>query len=307
MKTKQNHSNYIQLRTGTIKAQNIDFNLLAGDTVVNSEKVTINDLHFYDYKDKRLPFQHGIEKPLLTELIKKVKTSISIDTILLRNGLIEYEEFNPKTDQFGKIKLSKIRGRVLGVKNYDFLQTDSLTYNLYALFMDAADLRVSYAQSYTDTLSGSYLKVIASSFDLTKLNPLLIPFASAEVKRGYLDTIRMSAIFRKHIAFGTMRMYYHDLNVQYLKKGDEVNQTVLTKSVSLVANSMVRTKNQSGKGEVFAERDPEKGFVNYWLKIVIGGVFTNTGVRTDQKQEKKYNRSIKKYNVPPIPNIPVDY
>jgi hypothetical protein len=70
---------------------------------------------------------------------------------------------------------------------------------------------------------------------------------------------------------------------------------------------MVRTKNQSGKGEVFAERDPEKGFVNYWLKIVIGGVFTNTGVRTDQKQEKKYNRSIKKYNVPPIPNIPVDY
>ena len=69
----------------------------------------------------------------------------------------------------------------------------------------------------------------------------------------------------------------------------------------------MHTKNQRGAGEVYAERDPEKGFVNYWVKIVIGGVFTNTGVRTNIKQERKYQKGIKKHGVPPIPPIPVDF
>lgn len=61
-------------------------------------------------------------------------------------------------------------------------------------------------------------------------------------------------------------------------------KSVLTKSVSLMTNSIVGTKNQSGKGEVFAQRDPEKGFVKYWPKVFIGGLFTNTGVRTDRNR-----------------------
>jgi len=73
------------------------------------------------------------------------------------------------------------------------------------------------------------------------------------------------------------------------------------------ANRIVNNKNIEGSGEVYAERDPEKGFVNYWVKILIGGLFTNTGIRTDSKQEKKYYQSIKKYNIPPIQDIPVDY
>jgi hypothetical protein len=77
--------------------------------------------------------------------------------------------------------------------------------------------------------------------------------------------------------------------------------------VSFFANRIVHNKNQSGTGAVYAERDPEKGFVNYWVKIFIGGVFSNTGIRTDKKQERKYYQSVKKYKVPPIPNIPVDY
>jgi hypothetical protein len=43
------------------------------------------------------------------------------------------------------------------------------------------------------------------------------------------------------------------------------------------------------------------------VKILIGGLLTNTGIKTDNKQEKKYYQSIKKYKVPLIQDIPVDY
>lgn len=307
MNSRQYQSNYMKLNTGLIKVKDFDFNLLINDSIFHSEKITINDLYFYDYKDKRLPFQYGIEKPLLTDLLKRIKPKILIDSILLKNAGIVYEEFNDKTQQVGIIKLSKVRGVITGVKSDNFLPTDSIRFNLYARFMDATDLKASYAQSYADSLSGFQLKVIAGSFNLRTLNPLLKPFASALIKSGHLDTIRMSVVGRKYVAYGIMKMHYHNLNVQYLNKGIEENPSMKSRLISFYANRIVNNKNLDGSGEVYAERDPEKGFVNYWVKIVIGGLFTNTGVRTDNKQEKKYYQSIEKYNVPPIPDIPVDF
>jgi hypothetical protein len=139
------------------------------------------------------------------------------------------------------------------------------------------------------------------------LNPLLEPFVSAEVKTGHLDTLRMSVIGRKYVAFGVMKMRYHGLNVQYLDKGNQVQQSLKAKTISFFANRIVHKNNRWGTGNVYAERDPEKGFVNFWVKILVGGVLTNTGVRTEKKQIKKYEKGLKLHDVPPIPDIPVDF
>lgn len=307
MASKEYQSNYMQLYSGRISLKGIDFNLLLNDTVINSKKINVNDVHFLSYKDKRLPFRHGIEKPMLTDMLRQLNLKIKVDSLVVKDSKIEYEEFNDKTLKYGNIDFTRLRGAITGIKNYNLTVNDSLRFNMYARFMNATDLRLKYAQSFSDSLSGFHLKVIASSFDLTKLNPLLAPFASAEAKSGYLDTLRMSVTGRKHLAYGVMKMYYHDLNVQYLDKGNEGHQSLKAKSISFFANRLVHKKNQRGTGDVFAERDPEKGFVNYWVKIFIGGVLTNTGVRTDNKQQRKYKKSIKNYNVPDIPDIPVDY
>ncbi len=307
MQTKEFQTTHNQLYTGNISLKGLDFSRLMQDTVVYAKKATLNDLKFIIYKDKRLPFRHGVEKPMLTNLLLNIHPKIEIDSVILKNGFIEYEEFNNKTEQYGKIKLNHIRGAISNVKTFHPLPDDSLSFNVYARLLDTADLRIRYHQSYADSLSGFNLKLIVSSFDLTALNPILRPFASAELKSGNLDTIRMSVIGRKYVAYGVMKMYYDDLNAVYLRKGDSENTNFFTKSISFFANRIVHTRNKYGSGDVYAERDPEKGFVNYWVKIVIGGVFTNTGVRTNNKQEKKYKQSIEKHKVPPIPDIPVDF
>lgn len=307
MSTKKFQSNYMQLYSGLLTVNNINLEKAATDSVVDIQKITANNLFFKTYKDKRLPFEHNVTKPFLTEMLNKVKFKYSADSVIFRNSAIEYEEFNDKTQQYGKINISKIRGRATNLKNYNHTQTDSLKLNVQARFMDATNLRLLFEQSYTDSLFGFQLKVIGSSFDLRKLNPLLEPIVSAEVKTGYLDTLRMSVIGRKYVAFGEMKMHYHGLNVQYLDKGSEVHQSLKAKTISFFANRIVHKNNRWGTGKVYAERDPEKGFVNYWVKILVGGVLTNTGVRTEKKQIKKYEKGLKMHDVPPIPNNPVDF
>jgi hypothetical protein len=307
MKTKVFQTTYIQVNTGLINVKDIDFGDLLNDTILHPKKVTVNGLHFRAYKDKRLPFQSGIEKPMLTNMLLNIKPKIQVDSVLLKSGRIDYEEFNDRTQQYGKVGFTKLKGAVAGVKTFDPKPPDSLRFNIYSRLLDTVDLRVKYKQSYSDSLSGFNLKLIVNSVNLTSLNPMLLPFASAELKSGNLDTIRMSVIGRKYVAFGVMKMYYDDLNAVVLNKGDSSNKTLVTKSISFFANRIVHTKNKRGTGMVYAERDREKGFVNYWVKIVIGGVFTNAGVRTNKKQERKYEKGLKIHEVPPIPDIPVDY
>jgi hypothetical protein len=110
-------------------------------------------------------------------------------------------------------------------------------------------------------------------------------------------------IGREYIAHGKMRMLYRDLKLEMLNKADQEKKTFGTKLISWVANLVVRRDNFKKTGTVFTERIRERSVFNYWIKIVLSGALTNAGIKTNSKQEKKYKKSVKKINVPEIPEV----
>lgn len=307
LKEKGFQTVYLRLNSGSIAFEGVNIQKLLNKKEFAATKVKLNGLQLYTYKDKRYPFKHGVTKPMLTELLQKIKIPVAIDTLMFANSNIVYEEFNDRTMQQGHINLTKMRGMIRNIKTNNALAGDSLRFSIYARLLDTAVFRASYKQSYLDSLHGFKLNLVANALDIRSLNPMMHPFASASIKSGRLDTLRMGAVGRKYVAFGTMRMYYRNLNVELINKGDTANKTFVTRSVSFLANKIVRKNHRRGKGEVYAERNFEKGFVNYWVKIVIGGVLTNSGVRSNRKQERKYEQAIRKHEVPPITDIPTDF
>ena len=76
--------------------------------------------------------------------------------------------------------------------------------------------------------------------------------------------------------------------------------------ITFLGNLIVHKKNGKGTGDIYTERISEKGFPNYWIRILLSGALTNTGIRTNKKVEKKYYDGIKKFDVPPITEITID-
>jgi len=133
---------------------------------------------------------------------------------------------------------------------------------------------------------------------------MLEPLVSAKITSGRVDTIRLNAIGREYVAHGKMKMYYHDLKAQYLQKGDASLKTLKTRLINFAANDLIlRHNNKKGYGEVYAERVRERSVINYWLKMAISGMMSSTGVKSNKKQENRYKKSIKKLNVPEIPEV----
>jgi hypothetical protein len=140
-------------------------------------------------------------------------------------------------------------------------------------------------------------------FGLPALNSVILPTANMKINRGWLDTLELRVMGNDYLAHGKMRMYYKDFKIQFLSNKELEKRTVFTKALSWLANTFLRTNNVEKTGTVFAERTREKSFVNYWVKILLSGAMTNTRIRKNSKQEKRYQKALKRIQVPELPEV----
>lgn len=294
---------HIQVNTKKISIRNFDIEKIATDSSYEIEYVEVDQPNLLIYKDKRLPFEHGIIKPLPVDMIDKIGPRIRIDSIKLFNGRVTYEEFNEKTNSIGTVFFTNVQARLRNITNHDHSIKDSLKLGATARFLDTAYVGIRFHESYTDSLSAFLLQIRIGAFGLPALNPVLKPLASARIDKGYLDTLELKVIGREYLAHGKMRMLYRDLKLEMLNKADQEKRTFATKAISWLANLIVRRDNFKKTGTVFTERIRERSVFNYWIKIVLSGALTNSGIKKNSKQEKKYKKSVRKINVPEIPEV----
>jgi hypothetical protein len=302
-RTLKFQKDYIQVHTKKIRIRDFDIEKIATDSSYDINYIEVDEPDLSIYKDKRIPFEHGIIKPLPVNMIKNIGPRIHIDSIRLYNGTVAYEEYNEKTNSIGKVFFTKMQVRLRNIDNHEHALTDSLRLGATARFLDTANVSLRFHESYTDSLAGFLLQIRIGRFSLPAVNPVLRPLANAKIDKGYLDTLQLKVIGREYLAHGKMRMLYKDLQVELLNKEDQEKKTLLTKLESWVANLFVQSSNVKKTGIVFTQRVRERSVFNYWIKILLSGAMTNTGIKKNTKQEKKYKKSVKKIHVPEIPEV----
>ncbi len=300
--TKQTfQTDYMTLQSGAISVGPVDLDTYIENKTLYIKKGAIDKLLFTDYKDKQLPFNAGIIKPLAVNILKKVSQKIAIDTVLLTNAEVVYTEVSEKTKQAGTIPITRMNLKLTTVKNYNINPADSLGISATGYLMDTAWIRLRVKESYTDTLGGFLMTMIMKPVDLTILNPVLIPLASAKIESGFLDTLSMRAIGREYLSWGEMQMFYHDLKIRVLKNGDEKEKKFLTGLISFLANSLIiKNKNTSRTGNVFFIRNRDKSAINYLIKIAMSGMASSVGAKKNKKMLRRYKKELEKRNLPPI-------
>lgn len=294
-------TDYFTIKSGAISIGPVNVDRYISNKTLNIGTAIIDKLFFTDYKDKQLPFNSGVIKPLPVNMIKKILQKFSIDTVLLSNATVEYTEFNEKTKKAGTIPVTRMMVRLLTVKNYNVNPSDSLSILATGYLMDKAWIRLKVKESYTDTLGGFLMTVRMKPADLTVLNPVLIPLASVKLESGYLDTLSMRAVGREYLSLGEMQMLYHDLKIRILKNGNETNKSFLNGLVNFLANSfVVKKNNKSRTGNVFFIRNRDKSAINYLIKIALSGMASSAGVKSNKKMIRRYKKELEKRNLPPI-------
>ena len=158
--------------------------------------------------------------------------------------------------------------------------------------MDSAWIALKLRESYTDSLAGFLMSANVKPADARILNPILIPLVSAKLESGFMDTMSLQVTGKEYVAIGEMTMYYRDLKVKILKKGEEGKRSIATSFMNFVANNFVIKKsNRSRTGTIFFERLRNKSTLNYLLKIALSGVSSSAGLKKSKKQLRRYKKN----------------
>lgn len=290
-------TDYLQIKTGAIDIGPFDIDSYLVDTVIRVGRIRFNDVVLNDFRDRRPPFRGGIIKPLMVNRIKTIPVKIAADSLIFNNADITYAELNPKTNQTGIITFNNTTLKFFPVRNFNFSATDSLRIHANGYLMDSIWVRLRLKESYTDSLSGFLLTLRMKPAELRLLNPVLTPLASARLRSGRLDSLSMRVAGGEYMAYGEIKMNYHDLNIEILRNGTDRKKGFLT----MLANSfIIRNKNEHRTASVFYIRNREKSPINYLIKILMSGVNSSIGAKSNRKVIRQYKKELRQRNLPPV-------
>ncbi len=283
---------FIQMHTGKGSIRGYEMIPLAADTAWRIREMQLDRLRMLVERDKRFPPDSVPYRPLLTGSLESIPLPVAIDRIDLSNSEIRYNEIAEKNGREGTIFFNDLTATVRDARNYDISETDSLRISARTKLMGQGDLRLSFSESYTDSLKGFFMLVRMGKMPFDALSPLLQPMFNIKIERGQMDSLSLRVKANDYLAYGKMDMNYHHLKV-FLLKEDGRKKAFLSR----VLNTLVRTNN-TRSGMVFRERMRNKSTFNYWGKIALSGLLTNMGVQKNKKAEKKYRREMLHLNLP---------
>ena len=133
--------------------------------------------------------------------------------------------------------------------------------------------------------------------NLALINPVLRALASAELKSGRLDTLSMRVVGRDELAFGEIKMSYHNLKVLVLKKGGR-KRPLLSGIQNFFANTLIKNESNEKGSRIFIRRQKDRSAINYLVKITLNGI-TNT--ITGKKSKKAYRKNKEEIAKKPLP------
>ncbi|MBC7949486.1 MAG: hypothetical protein H7Y42_16485 [Chitinophagaceae bacterium] len=281
---------YLTLETGAISVGPFDIDKFLYDTIVDAGSVNIDRLYLSDYRDKRLPFEGGVIKPLPVDLLKKLPIKLTLDSVSITNSTVLYSEVNHKNNKTGNITVDRLNARMTSVRNFDHEVGDSLRVQAHAYLLDSVPIALTVTESYTDTLSGFLMTVKVPAIDARVLNPILIPLASIEIKSAMIDSLSMYAEGREYAAKGEMTLYYHDLKIKVLNTKSGSPPSTRGFFTFLANTFFIKNSNTSRKGLVFFKRDREKSAMNYLVKIALSGIGSSIGAKSNKKQLRRFEK-----------------
>ncbi|HEV2479785.1 MAG TPA: hypothetical protein VGS79_08965 [Puia sp.] len=266
-------------------------------TSVGIDKLVLDGVSVDASRDRHLPFHHGIEKPMPTKLLDKVPFDIHIDTALLINDDVTYNELSPASNRWSTVHIASIDGSIKGLKTRDNTR-DTLKLDAHARLFDGHIRRFDYRESYGDSLSSFTAKTTLAAVDLKKFSEISIPAAAVSITGGYVDTAWSTWQGNRYAAYGTMNFYFNKLRIKVLNKKDSLRRGVVPELETWAARILLPGSNKR-TSEIFFERDREKFVFNYWVKTQASGILAALVREKQWTYRKRYDQLAPTYSLPP--------
>lgn len=203
-----------------LRMQGADFAALALGSGVRARRLTLDSLHVKVTSDYRGPLHHGTHRTP-QQWIADLGQSVDVDSIVVRDGEVEYREWRPDQAAPGVLNFGHIEATFAPVHHVVGRQStgDPLGFVATAQLLRAGRLAVRIAvpldaPTFDMAFGGTLGPMPATAFNL-----VLEHLESWKIEHGQVDRITFGATVRRGIARGSLTPIYTDLSVRVTGHG----------------------------------------------------------------------------------------
>lgn len=256
----------------------------------HADEVSINDLDLTVFRDKRLPFPKKLNTKLLFQSVTDLPFRFSIDTILLKNANVAYQEIVAEAKKPGIITFNDLFVEVTNLTNIDSISeknNHSARMAAEGKIMGKGLLKTSFTLPLNAKALPATVTGMLKDFNLTTLNPMIEHVAFMKIEDGYLKTLDFNFKYDSEESSGKMEFEYSNLKVGAISKKADKTAGIRRNIKSFITNTFIINSNnlKSDKnfrvGDIGFERDKKKSLINYWWKSLLSGFKSSTGIRPE--------------------------
>jgi hypothetical protein len=259
--------------------------LLQGNMIADS--LVMDESMFKIFRDLSYPREDKSKKGNYPhQLLMKAPMDVALKTVVIRSGLIEYKEKNPKSDSSGKVRFQNVYAVLHNVSNRDEdLKNNSVcTLTFKSNFLGKAPINATLQMYLADHHGKFSIKGTLSPVDATVFNELTRPMGLASIESGKINRLNFNLAGSDDEIHGTVLLLYNDLKVTLLKKDEKNNELKKKKLASLLANAFIINenpkKNKTPRTAMLYSfpRDMQRSFFNLLWKSIFTGVKQTVGM-----------------------------
>ncbi|MEN2280486.1 hypothetical protein AAGF08_00010 [Algoriphagus sp. SE2] len=287
-------------RVKRITLQNIDFNQYFLDNKLKAQGLILDSLELDVFRDKRLPLKEGVYKPMPQALMRSAPFDLIIDSVMIHDGIIRYQEFGPKsmlpgTIYFDQVNL-KMEPFILSKEGEEF-PLKSTRLEATSKLMGQGDVKLEAKLFYKEPYPME-VDVEMGEFDLTSINEMLSRGVFVKVLDGKVTDGKWNFKVNDDVARGKMNFHYEDLKIEFLDSLTLNRGTGKLNMMTFLANIFVKNDNprkflnKRVKSRIYFERDKSKFIFGGWWRATFSGLKGSLGLGQPKdprrKEEEEY-------------------
>lgn len=284
------HQDWFDVSIESIALTGIDVPGYFAEKRLRIQDIQITDATLQNFKNKKIPGPRHIV-PMIYSGLQKAPLKLDFQKVGVKNLSVVYEELAQKGKEPGKLFFTDMNGTFSGLTNIVSYPEQYVRLDVTGKLMGKGAFNAVWRLP-VDSLNDRFLlEAHMTGFDLTALNPLLIPLAFAEVQSGRLRELTFSTEASSQEATIRMQFLYNDLKMALLK--DQDGELTDKKFLSGLVNRILKQDNpdKTEKGihkprvsNISIVRDPYHSTFNYIWQIMRPALIESVGV-SKNKQE----------------------
>ncbi|WPR75293.1 hypothetical protein [Algoriphagus sp. NG3] len=289
----------IEASVDRIQLEEIDFDAYFLNKNLKAQVLRMEGMRMDVFRDKRIPLKEGVIKPMPQELMENALFDLEIDSVIVQNGLIRYQEFAPKAMLPGAIRFEEVNASIapfmMRKKSAQEFPLETSVLDIHAKLMGEGDVKLKAVMNFGYPYPMD-VDVKLGEFDLRLLNNMLSRGVFIKVVDGRVTDGKWDFRMDEDVARGTMNFKYKDLKIAFLDSLTLERGTGKLGLMTFLANAFTKSSNprkffnRRVTSRVYFERDKSKFVFGGWWRATFSGLKGSLGLgqpKVPRKEEEE--------------------